>query len=171
MSHTHRNPSTLKSSTPATQVVAVPKNMFSVVRTSGLLWVVILTIGAVVFTSSIGLSAEEAQQWRRTKDGWVDLTSELRLSQHTPIEYSNSIWSSIWPAAATLCIGLGAYWLLTCDKQDVSQEKMKKISVNPLGRIIRQTRNFAPEPTVNDNNTMEPIPVPIVAPTPASPHQ
>lgn len=171
MSLTHRNPSTLKNSTPAFHAIAAPTNLFSCVRTPGLICVAILMVAAVVMSSSNTLGAEESQQWRRTKDGWVDLTSELRLSQPPPFEYSNSIWSSIWPAAATLCIGLGAYWLLTCDPVGDSQEKLEKISANPLGRLIRQTSNFGPDLTSNGNDTLEPIPVRIVDQTQATPHQ
>lgn len=115
--------------------------------------------------------AEETHQWRRTKDGWIDMTEELRPLDRTPIEYSYSIWSSVWPTAATLCISFTAYWLLTFESNSTYRKKVKKNSVDSLGRLIRQTSYLSSDLSINGPNGELPVPLPILDEKPPFPHQ
>lgn len=101
--------------------------------------------------------AQDSPQWRRTKDGWVDLAYELRLEPSLPQRNLTSKWGPIWPAAATLCLGASAYWLLTFDRGGRIREKAKNFSKNHLGRFIRQSA-FFPENRAEFNQAM-PVPV------------
>lgn len=101
--------------------------------------------------------AQDSPQWRRTKDGWVDLAYELRLEHSLPQRNLTSKWGPIWPAAATLCLGASAYWLLTFDRGGRIREKTKFFCKNHLGRFIRQSA-LIPENRAAFNQAM-PVPV------------
>jgi hypothetical protein len=121
-----------------------------------------MLLAITVFTATpTGVLAEETQQWRRTKDGWMDMTEELRPLDRTTIEYSDSVWSSVWPAAATLCMAFTAYWLLTFDSNSALREKMRKNSVNSLGRVIRQTPDSPTNLSIHGPHGELPIALPV----------
>ena len=124
-----------------------------------LLQVLLLAIHLIPSPQTLA-HAQETQHWRRTKDGWTDMTAELRQSDTAASNYSYSGLSSVWPAAATLCIGLTAYWLLTFESKPEYRNKLRKITKNCLGRFNRQS------PTSDDEYGMEgsqaELPIPIL---------
>ena len=87
--------------------------------------------------------AQDSPQWRRTKDGWVDMRHELQAIQNNSPPDFNSTWSNIWPTAATLCIGLTAYWLLTVENTSDFRRNSRKFFEKSLGHFFRQSTLFS----------------------------
>jgi len=87
--------------------------------------------------------AQDSPQWRRTKDGWVDMRLELQTIQKNSAPDYNSSWSNIWPTAATLCIGLTAYWLLTVENTTNFRQNSRKFWEKSLGHFFRQSTLFS----------------------------
>jgi|GEM_PF-6120736 len=87
--------------------------------------------------------AQDSPQWRRTKDGWVDMRLELQAIQNNSAPDYDSIWSNIWPTAATLCIALTGYWLLTVENSADFRRNLRKFLETSLGHIFRQYALFS----------------------------
>lgn len=160
MSRSHRNQRPLKNSFISSLDCRSNKEPIASYNVRRTLQMMLLAI-TVFAAAPTRVLAEETQQWRRTKDGWMDMTEELRPLDRTTIEYSNSVWSAVWPAAATLCMGFTAYWLLTFDSKSARSEKMRKNSVNCLGRVIRQTTDSSTDLSIQGPDGELPIALPI----------
>ena len=159
MSRIHRNQRTLKNSLYLSPNQSCKKNSVTPYNIS--LQILLLAI-IVLPIAPPRAYPEETPQWRRTKDGWIDMTEELRPLNRTPIEYSYSLWSAVWPTAATLCISFTAYWLLTFESHSIHRKKVKKNPEDSLGRLIRQTSDLSSRLALIGPNGELPIPLPIL---------
>ena len=156
MSQNDRNKRTLKNSIQSSRQA---QNSLTNNQARQLLQVLLLAIH--LFPSlQTSAHAQETQHWRRTKEGWMDMTEELR-PEDPANDYSYSGLSSVWPAAATLCMGLTAYWLLTFESKPQYRNKLRKITKNFLGRLNRQSPTSAIEYGMEGSQAELPIPIPI----------
>ena len=157
MSQNNRNQRTLKNSIQPPRQGRISGTTYT---TRLLLQVLLLAIHLLPSPQSLAL-AQETQHWRRTKDGWIDMTAELSQEDSSANAYSYSGLSAVWPAAATLCMGLTAYWLLTFESKPEYRNKLRKITKNLLGRLNRQSPNSANEYGMEASQSEHPIPIPI----------
>lgn len=157
MSQNDRNQRTLKNSI---QPPRQSQNSVSTHTARLLLQVLLLAIHLLPSPQTLA-HAQETQHWRRTKDGWMDMTEELRKDDPSASDYSYSGLSSVWPAAATLCMGLTAYWLLTFESKPEYRNKLRKITKNFLGRFNRPSPTCAKEYGLEGSQAELPIPIPI----------
>lgn len=162
MSQNDRNQRTLKNSI---QPPRQSQNSVSTHTARLLLQASLLAIHLIPSPQTFA-DAQATPQWRRTKDGWMDMTEDLRQSNPASSNYSYSGLSSVWPAAATLCMGLTAYWLLTFESKPEYRNKLRKIFTNFLGRFNRQSPNSTNEFRIQSSLAEFPIPIPIREETP-----
>jgi|GEM_PF-2959723 hypothetical protein len=132
-----------------------------------------LMVVVVFFTLSLShtIAAQETVQWRRTKDGWIDMTQEFHQMTESQLKYEPSPWDSIWPTAATLCLVVGAYGVLTFDFRSSYREIRAKLSRKPLGRGIRQSDKTPVEMERDMLDGTIPALIPITAENPHTPHR
>lgn len=135
-------------------------------------WINVITL-VVFFTlfASTNVDAQESIQWRRTKDGWTDMTEELRYMNDVHVEHNSTVWDSIWPAAATLSLAVSAYWVLTFDFRSIYGNCRQKLSKNALGRIIRQSEKTALDSGLRSVDGTIPALIPITEEMSNSPHR
>jgi hypothetical protein len=157
MSQNNRSQRTLKNSTQSSRQPQKSVTTYSAVL---LLQASLLAIHLIPSPQTFA-DAQETPKWRRTKDGWMDMTEDLRQSNPASSNYSYSGLSSVWPAAATLCMGLTAYWLLTFESKPEYRNKLRKITKNFLGRFNRPSPTCAKEYGLEGSQAELPIPIPI----------
>lgn len=148
-----------------------PRTLKSTILSSRYFLSIMVVVVFFTLSHSHNIAAQEPVQWRRTKDGWIDMTQELRQITESQLRYEPSPWDSVWPTAATLCLIVGAYGVLTFDFRASYREIRAKISRNPLGRRIRQSEKIPAEMELEVLDGPIPAFLPITAENPHTPHR